>query len=72
VNFGSAPPAEGRRGSAATERAPLRALELRRKIAVEAVTAKNRDILRQDRQRELLDPSMEADVERRCHITPQT
>jgi len=31
-------------------------LKLRRKIAVEAVTAKNRDILKQDRQRELLDP----------------
>jgi len=72
VGFGSAPPAEGRRGSAANELTPLRVLELRRKIAVEAVTAKNRDILRQDRQRELLDLSKEADVERRCHITPQT
>jgi hypothetical protein len=42
------------------------------RIAKQAVTAKNRDIPRQDRQRELLDPSKEADVERRCRVTPQT
>jgi len=45
---------------------------LHRKIATKAVTAKNRDIPRQDRQRELLDPSTEIDAERRCLVTPQT
>jgi hypothetical protein len=45
---------------------------LRRKIASEAVTAKNRDILKQDRQRELLDLSTETGFERRCRVTPQT
>jgi hypothetical protein len=44
---------------------------LRRNAGVEAVTAKNRDIPTQDRQRELLDPPTEADVERRCHVMPQ-
>jgi hypothetical protein len=51
---------------------PSRVLKLRRKITVEAVTAKNRDILKQDRQRELLDPLKEADAERRCLVSPQT
>jgi hypothetical protein len=45
---------------------------LRRKIAAKAATAKNRGIPRQDRQRELLDPSKEIDAERRCLVTPQT
>jgi hypothetical protein len=44
---------------------------LRRNAGVEAVTAKNRDIPTQDRQRELLDPPTEADAERRCHVMPQ-
>jgi hypothetical protein len=44
---------------------------LRWNAGVEAVTAKNRDIPKQDRQRELLDPPREADVERRCHVMPQ-
>jgi hypothetical protein len=44
---------------------------LRWKAEVEAVTAKNRDIPKWDRQRELLDPPTEADVERRCHVMPQ-
>jgi hypothetical protein len=44
---------------------------LRWNAEVEAVTAKNRDIPTQDRQRELLDPLTEADVERRCHVMPQ-
>jgi hypothetical protein len=42
------------------------------RIAEEAVAAKNRDIPKQDRQRELLDRPREADVERRCSVTPQT
>jgi hypothetical protein len=45
---------------------------LRRKIAAKAVTAKNRDIPRQDRQRELLDLSTEIDADGRCLVTPQT
>jgi hypothetical protein len=45
---------------------------LRRKIAAKAATAKNRDIPRQDRQRELLDLSTEIDAERRCPVMPQT
>jgi hypothetical protein len=44
---------------------------LRWNAGMEAVTAKNRDIPTQDRQRELLDPPREADVERRCHVMPQ-
>jgi hypothetical protein len=44
---------------------------LRRKAMVKAVTAKNRDIPRQDRQRELLDLPTEADAERRCCVMPQ-
>jgi hypothetical protein len=44
---------------------------LRRNAGMEAVTAKNRDIPTQDRQRELLDLPTEADVERRCHVMPQ-
>jgi hypothetical protein len=44
---------------------------LRWNAGVEAVTAKNRDIPRQDRQREMRDPPREADVERRCHVMPQ-
>jgi hypothetical protein len=45
--------------------------ELRWTPEVKAVTAKNRDIPTRDRQRELLDPPREADVERRCHVMPQ-
>jgi hypothetical protein len=44
---------------------------LRRKAVVEAVTAKNRGIPRQDRQRELLDQPREADAVRRCRVMPQ-
>jgi hypothetical protein len=44
---------------------------LRWNAEMKAVTAKNRDIPTQDRQRELLDPLTEADAERRCHVMPQ-
>jgi hypothetical protein len=72
AGFGSAPPAEGRRGSAANEFTGCVHSSCAERIAEEAVTAKNRDIPRQDRQRELLDRPREADVERRCSVTPQT
>jgi hypothetical protein len=44
---------------------------LRWNAEVKAVAAKNRDIPKRDRQREMLDPPTEADVERRCHVMPQ-